>query len=100
MTLDAERRLFVEKHGGENAARRYVTLRGDVQFKTGYFIFPDGALLNEHPWGANLEPPADRVERLKLILNYRSVMVEEALEAMQDFRNMLLCHFDRENFKG
>ena len=93
-----ERKAFIERHGGEKAARKYVVSDHLGEKYTGHYLFPDGARLDENPMAQNLEPPEDELKRCKLIGAYKAIIHEEAAKAVAEFRNAIDYHFDRETF--
>jgi len=97
--ISESRAHFIEEHGGREALRRFVIGKGERKVTSRYYIFPDGAKLDQDPMGENFDPPADEAERLKLILAYRLIIHAEKQEAHQQCQNMILAHFDP-NFRG
>jgi hypothetical protein len=97
--FESDRQTFIDAHGGRDAARRLYVTKNGQRVETDYYVFPDGAKLSWHPLGENYPPPQDEVERWQLILEYRRIMLAEAKQAIKDFENQVMAHFDP-NFRG
>jgi len=98
--IAAHRRQFMVQHGGRESAITERNLNGD---KTGCWLFPDGARMGESQFSECLEPPAEPVERLKLIVKYRETVLATAEQEFNNLKQQVAATFDesaRRSFVG
>ena len=56
-----------------------------------WFLYADGAMRENSPYGAAIQPPKNRFERAKLILQHREVWLARAVKALNDYQEKLLA---------
>jgi hypothetical protein len=77
------RHQFFRKHGGYEAAIAELNSDGEP---TGFYLFPDGARAEGSREGGCEEPPDDERKRLKRVIRYREVIVQQVQEACTNLK--------------
>jgi hypothetical protein len=76
---------------GKGPRERFHIEHGEKPFKFGgWWVYEDGAKLEESPHGSMMEPSSKPYELWQTIVRYREEAVRRAVKAFDNFKEMLL----------